>query len=72
MIVKLILYVPGNVWNGWNNLQKLDANFFFYPDLRKDKSYIPSIYFYLMAQHSKVFQGETFWMVDCDIALTKK
>lgn len=62
----------GECLDGWNNLQKLDANFFFYPDLRKDKSYIPSIYFYLMAQHSKVFQGETFWMVDCDIALTKK
>lgn len=57
----------------WNRLRRLPADFYFYPDFRKYKHYPPSIYFHLMAQHleNSHISGDTIFMIDCDIALTK-
>lgn len=51
-----------------------EVNFHFYPDTRKDKSYIPSIYFHLMAKHLKAFpelKDDIMFLHDSDIIFTK-
>lgn len=50
------------------------ANFFYYKDLRKDKTYISSIRPNILKQHFSVFSelsSEAIFYHDCDIALTK-
>jgi hypothetical protein len=49
------------------------VRFFFYEDNRKDKTYIPSIYFYLMKCHLKehlYLENETLFIHDSDIVFT--
>lgn len=50
------------------------VNFFIYPDLREDTSYIPSIYFNLCKQHWKAYpylENEVVMMHDSDTILAK-
>jgi hypothetical protein len=51
-----------------------DITLFFYEDTRQDKSYIPSIYFHLMAKHLQAFpelKDEMLFLHDSDIIFTK-
>ena len=60
----------------WSILQQHynTVRFFFYKDTRRDKSYIPSIYFNLMKQHILAhpeLKNETLFTHDSDIVFTK-
>ncbi len=60
----------------WSILQQHynTVRFFFYKDTRKDKSYIPSIYFNLMKQHllaNPELKDEVLFTHDSDIIFTK-
>jgi len=60
-------------WEKLRNKYK-DVQFFFYKDDRTDKSYIPSIYFYLMKEHIKAnpyLEKEVLFLHDSDILFTK-
>lgn len=61
------------VWNKIIEKYK-NVNFYFYPDTRVDKSYIPSIYFNALKQHIKEyseFQKIPLYLFDCDSIFTK-
>jgi len=50
------------------------VKFSFYPDQRKDRSYIPSIYFFLMKKHMEAYpelQDANLFLHDCDIIFTR-
>lgn len=50
------------------------ASFFYYDDVRQDKSYIPSIKLHLLATHLRAnpaLENETLFLTDSDIYLTK-
>jgi hypothetical protein len=60
----------------WNKIIEKynDVNFYFYPDTRFDKSYIPSVYFNALKQHIKEyseFQKLPLYLFDCDSIFTK-
>lgn len=50
------------------------VNFSFYPDERKERLYIPSIYFFLMRKHMEAhpeLQDANLFLHDCDIIFTR-
>ena len=60
-------------WEKLRNNYK-DVQFFFYRDDRTNKSYIPSIYFYLMKEHLKAnpyLEKEVLFLHDSDILFTR-
>lgn len=61
----------------WKLLQSKYSNvrFFFYSDDRENKSYIPSIYFYLMKRHLQehaYLENQVLFIHDSDIVFTKQ
>jgi hypothetical protein len=66
----------GIIPESWQKLQQHynSVRFFFYNDTRKDKSYIPSVYFHLMKKHiiaRPEIQNDVLFLHDSDIVLTK-
>lgn len=66
----------GNIPEAWLKLQENNksVNFFFYPDTRQSRTYIPSVYFNMMKQHLKAhpeLEKEVLFLHDCDIIFTK-
>ncbi len=75
--IDILLAITDNkISDNWEALKKHYSNvrFFFYEDLRVDKSYIPSIYFNLMKQHLQnrpELKDEVLFLHDSDIIFTK-
>jgi hypothetical protein len=75
--IDILLAITDNtISDNWEALKNHYSNvrFFFYKDLRVDKSYIPSIYFNLMKQHLQnkpELKDEVLFLHDSDIVFTK-
>jgi hypothetical protein len=75
--IDILLAITDNtISDNWEALKQYYSNvrFFFYKDLRVDKSYIPSIYFNLMKQHLQnkpELKDEVLFLHDSDIVFTK-
>ena len=75
--IDILLGYTDEITEDWKKLKERYSNvrFFFYKDFREDKSYIPSIYFYLMKRHLEVnpyLENETLFLHDSDIVFTKE
>lgn len=74
--IDILLSYTDVITDDWKKLRSKYSNvrFFFYKDIREDKSYIPSIYFYLMKRHLEghtYLENEVLFIHDSDIVFTK-
>ena len=74
--IDILLGYNHKIDNIWLKLQQSYpyVRFFFYEDNREDKTYIPSIYFYLMKCHLKehtYLENEALFVHDSDIVFTR-
>ena len=74
--IDILLGYQEDIPQEWKILQKHyhSVNFFFYKDTRRDKRYIPSIYFNLMKQHLQLnphLEREVLFTHDSDTIFTK-
>ena len=72
----ILLAYTDVITDDWKKLRSKYSNvrFFFYRDIREDKSYIPSVYFYLMKRHLEghtYLENEVLFIHDSDIVFTK-
>ena len=75
--IEILIGIEGDVIpEDWKKIEQHYSNikFFFYPDNRTDKSYIPSIYFHLLKQHFQSYpelENTPILLHDSDIVFTK-
>jgi hypothetical protein len=75
--IEILLSYNGNIDERWLKMQKHynTVRFFFYPDTREDRRYIPSIYFNALKQHLKAYpnlKDEVLFTHDSDTIFTHK
>lgn len=75
--IEILIGINNNIIpEDWKNIQQSYpyVRFFFYPDTRIDKSYIPSIYFHLLKKHFQSYpelEKSVILLHDSDIVFTR-